>query len=88
MTTFLFWNVKGEWLDGHIVELAKKHQVDVLLLIEYPKPDNALFQLLNTVRPYQRVTTHPRFGVYVSFDSARMVRITPPTKSAGERAED
>lgn len=79
MTTFLFWNVQNKQLDGHIVSLVRQHNVDVLLLIEHLKPDSTLFSQLNTVRPFQRVTTHHRFGVYVSFNSALMMRITPPT---------
>ena len=86
MTTFLFWNVQRKQLDTPIVDLVKNHSVDVLLLLEHPKPDIALFQLLNKVRPYQRVMTHGRFGVYVSFNSAQMVRVTPPTTTAGDRA--
>lgn len=87
MTTFLFWNVQTKQLDGHIVRLAQEHKVDVLLLIEPPKPDNTLFSQLNALRPYRRVTAHDRFGVYVSFNSAQMVRITPPTNLAGDRVD-
>jgi hypothetical protein len=87
MTTFLFWNVQRKQLDTHIVDLAKNHSVDVLLLLEHPKPDIALFQLLNKVRPYQPVKTHNRFGVYVSFNSTQMVRVTPPTTAAADRAD-
>jgi endonuclease/exonuclease/phosphatase family metal-dependent hydrolase len=87
MTTFLFWNVQNKQLDGYIVRLVQEHQVDVLLLLEHPKPDNTLFTQLNHVRQYQRVTTHNRFGVYVSFDSSQMVRITPPTTTAGDRVD-
>ncbi len=87
MTTLLFWNVQNKELDGYIVRLVQQHQVDVLLLLEHPKPDNTLFTQLNKVRPYQRVTTHNRFGVYVSFNSAQMVRINPPTTTAGDRVD-
>jgi hypothetical protein len=87
MTTFLFWNVQNKQLDGYIVRLVQEHEVDVLLLLEHPKPDNTLFTQLNSIRPYQRVPTHNRFGAYVSFDSARMVRIAPPTSTAGDRAD-
>src|SRR5438445_11979845 len=31
--------------------------------------------------------THNRFGVYVSFNSTQMVRVTPPTTAAGDRAD-
>jgi hypothetical protein len=81
MTTFLFWNVQNKRLDGHLVSLVRHHQVDVLLLIEHPKPDDLLFSQLNTIRPFQRAITHNRFGVYVSFDRALMMRITPPTQN-------
>lgn len=87
MTTFLFWNVQNKQLDGHIVRLVQDHKVDVLLLIEHPKPDTTLFSQLNLIRPYQRVTTHIRFSVYVSFSSAQIVRITPPTTAAGDRVD-
>lgn len=87
MTTFLFWNVQKKRLDGHVVRLAQQHGVDILLLAEHSQPDAALFAQLNTVHPYQRVTTHNRFGVYVSFDAARMIRLAPPTTAAGDRAD-
>lgn len=87
MTTFLFWNVQNKQLDGYIVRLVQQHQVDVLLLLEHPKPDHSLFAQLNAIRPYQRVTTHRRFGIYVSFDSAQMVRVAPPTAAAGDRTD-
>jgi len=87
MTTFLFWNIQNKHLDGYIVRLVQEHQVDVLLLLEHPKPDNTLFSQLNSLRSYQSVTTHNRFGVYVAFDSSLMVRITPPTSAAGERVD-
>src|SRR5438477_355004 len=85
MSTFLFWNVQNKQLDGYIVRLVQQHRVDVLLLIEHPKPDSTLFSQLNAIRPYQRVTTHNRFGVYVSFNSARMLRIIPPI--VGDRVD-
>jgi hypothetical protein len=88
MTTFLFWNVQAKRLDGHIVRLVQDHHVDVLLLLEHPNPDGTLFHQLNTVRPHQRVTSHARFGVYVSFDASLMVRVAPPAAStAGDRAD-
>lgn len=87
MTSFLFWNVQNKQLDGHVVRLAQEHDVDVLLLAEHPKPDHALLAQLNALRPYQSVTTYARFGVYASFDAARMARIAPPTTSAGDRAD-
>ncbi|MGO8751991.1 MAG: hypothetical protein ACLQNE_39115 [Thermoguttaceae bacterium] len=87
MATFLLWNVQNKQLDGYIVRLVQEHKVDVLLLLEHPKPDTTLFSQLNSLRQYHRVTTHKRFGVYVAFDSAKMVRITPPTTSAGERVD-
>ncbi len=78
MTTFLLWNVQNKQLDGLIVRLVQQHKVDVVLLIEHPKPDSTLVSLLNTIGPYQRVASHDRFGVYVRFDGALMVRRTPP----------
>jgi hypothetical protein len=50
----------------------------VLLLVEHSKPDGILFSQLNAMRPFQRVTAHGRFGVYVGFESSLMVRILPP----------
>jgi hypothetical protein len=81
MTTFLPWNVHRRKLDGHIVRLVQRHKVDVLLLVEHPKPDKTLFSQLNTVDTFQRVPSHDRFSVYVNFDVARMERIAPPVAS-------
>jgi hypothetical protein len=78
MATFLLWNVHRHQLDGHIVRLAQRHKVDVLLLIEQPKPDNTLLSQLNNVDTFHRVPSHDRFSVYVNFDVARMERILPP----------
>ena len=47
MTTFLLWNVQNKQLDGHIVRLVAQHRVDVVLLVEHPKPDDALQSQLN-----------------------------------------
>ena len=38
----------------------------MLLLVEHPKPDKALFSQLNTVDTFQRVPSHDRFSVYTS----------------------
>lgn len=78
MTTFLLWNVQKNRLDGHIVRLVQQHKVDVLLLIEHPKPDDNLLSQLNRIGPFERVPSHERFGVFVRFDSRRLVRVAPP----------
>lgn len=77
MTTFLCWNVHNKRLDGLIVELAKAYDVDVLFLLEHPKPDSTLFKQLQPIGKYQRVASHTRFAVYVKFDSSHMRRIMP-----------
>src|SRR5260370_40237131 len=81
MTTFLLWNVHRKQLDAHIVRLIQQHVVDVLLLIEHPKPDDMLFSQLNTFGSYQRVASHNRFGVYVRFDSSLMRRVRSPVQN-------
>src|SRR4051812_16741989 len=81
MTTFLLWNVQNKRLDGYIVRLVQEHAPDVLMLVEHPKPDTNLSALLNTISPFQRVPSHNRFGVYVSFPATSMVRITPPVSN-------
>lgn len=87
MTTFLLWNVQRKQLDGYIVRLVEEHRVDVLLLVEQAKPDETFLALLRTAGPYQRVDSHERFGVYVRFDSSKVVRIKPPTTAAGDRVD-
>ena len=81
MVTFLLWNVHGHRLDGHIVRLVQRHQVDVLLLLEHQSPDDTLFSQLNTVDTFYRVPSHDRFSVYVNFDVACMERILPPVEN-------
>jgi hypothetical protein len=78
MTTFLLWNVQKKPLDGYIVRLVKQHRIDVLLLIEHPKPDDMLLRQLRELGSFERITTHDRFGVYVRFHSDLMTRIIPP----------
>lgn len=75
--TFLLWNVQNKRLDGHVIRLVQQHRPDVVLLIEPPQSDDALLRQLKLFAPFERVASHDRFGVYVRFDGASMVRIMP-----------
>jgi hypothetical protein len=47
MVTFLFWNIKKKPLQVLIANLARKHQVDILMLAECDIPPGTLLLGLN-----------------------------------------
>lgn len=57
MATFLFWNIKRQPLERYICNLARQHQVDVLMFAEYAIPSMTLLHALNTIgqNPYYEV---------------------------------
>ena len=47
MTTFLFWNLNRNPLEGLVAELAELHQVDVFILAECEIPAHVMLEALN-----------------------------------------
>lgn len=47
MATFLFWNVNGKPLEGIVRNLTRRHDVDVLVLVESKIPPGRMLETLN-----------------------------------------
>ncbi len=50
MTTFLFWNINGKSLEEAIINLAFRHEVDVLILAECNTQPGVILKALNRKR--------------------------------------
>lgn len=84
MTTFLFWNLNGNSLEGLIAELAELHQIDVLILAECEIPTHLMLGALNsngdilfhlTDSQCEKIVIYSRFSrefIQKKFDSKRL----------------
>jgi hypothetical protein len=48
MTNFLFWNIKQNRIEEIIASIARRHEVDVLILAECRIPVDAMLAALNS----------------------------------------
>src|SRR5882672_8423088 len=96
MTTFLFWNLNKKPLERLVADLARRHEVDVLILAECEIPTDILLVRLNrrTARPFvstyslcKGIVIYTRFSsrfIEPRFESERLTirEITLPRKES------
>ena len=77
----LLWNVGGKPLTELIVQLAQRHRVNVILLVERLPDDTPLLVRLREVGRFHKIPSHDRFGLYVRFPESYVQRRSPPVVS-------
>ena len=74
MLKFLMWNIQRKPLDGLIVALARRHKLNVIVLLEPENNQNHLFRVLGQNGRWRRIESD-RFAVYVRFRNAEVRRL-------------
>src|SRR5579862_7102610 len=89
MPRFLFWNINSLYpranesrdFGPYVADIVREHGIDIVLLAERPESLASIDDHLQSVRPFFRVPSARRFGVFTAFSPVLMPELRLPLEN-------